>query len=122
MNRFSDIIERLDKLEDLMTTEPTTHHAAGIGDDRPGVRSITEAEHLSRRLDQVQDSLMKVKRVKDDKELDVCSLEGQEESVKSIDADLQVIKHDILLIGDNKSLAERAAGLDKASIEIRVAI
>ena len=33
---------------------------------------------------------MKVKSVKDDKELDVCLLEGHEERVKSIDADLQV--------------------------------
>ena len=99
-----------------------THHASGKGDDQPGVRSITEVEHLSRRLDQVHDSLMKVKRVKDDKELEVCSLEGHEERVKSTDADLQVIKDDMLLIGDYKSLAERAAGLEEASFEIRVAI
>ena len=59
-----------------MTTEPVTHHVPGIGDDRPGVRSITEGEHLNRRLDQVRDSLMKVKRVKDDKALDVCSLKA----------------------------------------------
>ena len=79
-------------------------------------------EHLSRRLDQVHDSLMKVKRVKVDKALDVCSLEGHKERVKSIDADLQVIKRDMLLIGDYKSLAERAAVLEEASFEIRVAI
>ena len=65
---------------------------------------------------------MKVKRVKDDKALDVCSLEGHEERVNSIDADLQVIKRDMLLIGDYKSLAERAAVLEEASFEIRVAI
>ena len=71
---------------------------------------------------QVHDSLMKVKRVKDNKELDLCSLEGHEERVKSIGADLQVIKRDTLLIGDYKSLAERAAVLEEASFEIRVAI
>ena len=119
---MSDIIERVEKLEDLVTTEPVTHHVSGIGDDRPGVRSITEVEHLSRRLDQVHDSLMKVIRVKDNKALDVCSLEGHREKVKSIDADLQVIKRDMLLIGDYKSLAERAAVLEEASFQIRVAI
>ena len=61
---------------------------------------------------------MKLKRVKDDKELDMCSLEGHEERIKSIDANLQVLKSDILLIGDYKSLAERAGGLKKASFEI----
>ena len=44
VNRVSDIIERLEKLEDLVTTEPLTHHASGIGDHRPGVRLATEAE------------------------------------------------------------------------------
>ena len=51
VNRVADIIERLEKLEDLVTTEPVTHHESGSGDVRPGVRSVTEAEHLSRRLD-----------------------------------------------------------------------
>ena len=73
-------------------------------------------------MDNVHDSLMKIKRVKDDKELDVCWLEGHEERFKSIDADLQVIKRDMLLIGDYKSLAERAAVLEEASFEIRFAI
>ena len=83
----------IERLEDLVaTTEPKVPRASGKGDDRPGVKLVTEAEHLSQRLDQVHDSLMKVKRVKDDKELDVCPLEGREERVKSIDADLQVIK------------------------------
>ena len=49
VNRVFDIIERLEKLEDLVTTEPVMHHVSGTGDDRPGVRSITVAEHLSRR-------------------------------------------------------------------------
>ena len=65
---------------------------------------------------------MKVKEVKDDRELDVCLLEGHEESVKIIEADLHVIKRDMLLIDDYKSLAETAAVLKKASFEIRVAI
>ena len=85
VNHVSDVIERLEKLRDLVTTEPVTHNASGIGDDRPGVRLITEAEHLSQRLDQVHDSLMKVKRIKDNKELEVCSLEGHEERIKIID-------------------------------------
>ena len=65
---------------------------------------------------------MKVKRVKNDKSLDVSSLEGHEERIKSIDADLQVIKRDMLLLGDYKSLAEKATALEEASFEIRVAI
>ena len=65
---------------------------------------------------------MKVNRVKDDKALDMCSLQGHEERVKSINADLQVIKRDMLLIGDYKSLAERAVVLEETSFEIRVAI
>ena len=52
----------------------------------------------------------------------MCSLEGHEEKVKSIDADLQAIKRDTLLIGDYKSLAERAIALEEASLEIRVAV
>ena len=47
--------------------------ASGIGNDQSEVRLVTEAEHFSRRFDQVHDSLMKVKIVKDDKELDMCS-------------------------------------------------
>ena len=121
-NKVEDMIKRLEDL--VVTTEPVTHHASGIGDDRPEDtrRSITEVKHLSQRLDHVRDSLMKVKRVIDNKELEVCSLEGHEERVKSISADLQVIKHDMLLLGDYDSLAERAAGLEEASFEIWVAI
>ena len=118
----SKVKDLIDRLEDRLTTEPVMHHASGIGDDRPGVRSITEAEHLIRRLDQVHDSLMKVKKVKYDKTLDVCWLEGHEERVKNVDADLQVIKRDMLLIGDYKNLAERAAVLEEASFEMRVGI
>ena len=116
-NKVEDLIQRLEDL--VATAEAMMIRASGIVDDRPGVRSVTEAERLSQRLDQVHDSLMKVKRIKDDKELDVCSLEGHEERVKSIDAHLQVIKRDMLLIGD---YAERAAVLEEASFEIRVAI
>ena len=65
---------------------------------------------------------MKVKSAKEDKELDMCSLEGHEERVKSINADFQVIKREMLLIGDYKSLAERVDGLEVPSFEIRVAI
>ena len=83
---------------------PMIPRASGIGENQPCVKSVTEAEHLNRRLDQAHDSLMKVKRVKDDKELEVCSLEGHKDRVKSIDADLQVIIHDMLFIGDYKRL------------------
>ena len=58
----------------------------------------------------------------DNKELDVCSLEGRKETVSSIDGDLKVIKRDMRLIGDYKSLAEGVAGLEEASFEIQVAI
>ena len=65
---------------------------------------------------------MKIKRVKDNKELDMCSLEGNEERDKNIDACLQVIKRGMRLISDYKSLAERAPDLEETSFEIRVAI
>ena len=66
-------------------------HASGMSNYQPVARLIIEAEHLSRRMDQVHDSLMKVKRVLDnkDKEVDVCLLEGHEERLKNIDMDLQ---------------------------------
>ena len=53
-----------------------------------------------RRFSQVQDSLMKVKRVVEEKETKLCLLEGYEERLKSIDTDLQGIKCDMLLIND----------------------
>ena len=57
-----------------------------------------------------------------DKELDICLLEGHEERLKSIDTDLQGIKCDMLLINDYGSLAGKAAGLEEASFELQVAI
>ena len=97
-------------------------HASDKSDGRPAVRSITEAEHLSRRLSQVHGSLMKVKRVVEEKETDMCVLEGHEERLKSIDSDLQGIKRDTLLIDDYESLAGKAGGLEEALFELRVAI
>ena len=47
VDRVSGIIERLEQLDDLIvTTEPVMPHASDKGDGRPGVKSITEAEHL----------------------------------------------------------------------------
>ena len=64
MDRVTEIIERLQQLEYLVeTTEPVMPHAFDKGDGRTEVRSISEAELLGRRLSQVQDSLMKIKRV-----------------------------------------------------------
>ena len=63
--------------------------ASDRGDSRPEVRSITEGEHFSRRLSQVQDYLMKVKRAIEQKEIDMCVLEGHGERHKSINFDLQ---------------------------------
>ena len=40
-NKVEDWIEHLDDL--VATTEPMMPRASGIGDDRPGVRSVTEA-------------------------------------------------------------------------------
>ena len=58
VNHFSDIIERLEHLEDLVvTTEPVMPHASDKGDGRPEVRLVTEVEHLSQRFSQVHDSL-----------------------------------------------------------------
>ena len=63
MDRVTEFIEQLEQLEDLIgTTEPVMPHASDKGYGWAEVRSIKEAEHLSRRLSQVQDSLTKVKR------------------------------------------------------------
>ena len=113
----------MERTEDLvMNTEPVMPHATDMGDHRPVVRSISEAEHLSQRLSQVHDSLTKVNRVVEEKEADMCLLEGHEERLKSINADLQGIKQDLLLIDDYKSLAAKPVGLEEVSFELRVAI
>ena len=102
--------------------EPVMAHASGMDDHRP-VRLITEVEHLSWRLSQVYDSLTKVKRVVEEKETDMCLLlEGHEETLKCIKADLQGIKQDLLLIDDYESLAGKAVGLEEASFELQVTI
>ena len=60
----SHFIEHLEQLEDLLgTTEPVMSHTSDQSIGRVEVRSISEVEHLSRKLSQVQDSLTKVKRV-----------------------------------------------------------
>ena len=69
-------------------------------------------------MDQIHNSLLKVKRVVDDKEVDRCLLEGHEERLKNIDVDLQGIKRDMLLIEDYESLARRAADLEEALFEL----
>ena len=100
-------------------------HTSNKGDGRAEVRSISETEHLSRILSQVQDSSAKVKRVElEDKETDMCLLERHEERLKCNDTDLQAIKCDMLLIDDYKSLAGRACadGLEQALVDLRVAI
>ena len=123
MDRITEIIERLEQLEDLVgTTEPVLH-VSNKGDGRVEVRSISEAEHLSRRLSQVQNSVTKVKRVVlEDKETEMCLLESHEESLKSVDTDLHAIKCDMLLIDDYESLVGRADGLKEALFDLRVAI
>ena len=94
-------------------------HESGKGDGRAEVRSVSEAEHLSRRLSQVQDSLTKVKRaVLEEKESDMCSLESHEERLKTIDTDLQSIKRDMLLIDDYERKAGKADGLEEALFEL----
>ena len=111
--RITDFIERLKQLEDKVeTTEAVMPRASDKGGGRAEVRSISEAEHLSRRLSQVQDSLTKVKRVVlEKKEADVCLLESRDDRLKSIDTDLQAIKRNMLLIDDYESLAGRAGVL-----------
>ena len=57
MNRVTEFIERLEQLEDLVgTTESEMPHASNKGIGRAEVRLTSEAEHLSRKLSQVQDS------------------------------------------------------------------
>ena len=119
-----------DKVEELMecledqvvTSKPVTPQTSGTGDHRSVVRLITEAEHFSTRMNQIHGSLMKVKRVVEDKEVDMCLLEGHEERLKIIDLELQGIKQDTLLIDDYKSLAGRAAGLEGTLFKLRVVI
>ena len=64
-------------------------HVIDKGDGRPEVRLITEVEHLYQRLSQVHNSLMKVDRVVERKETDMCLLQGHEERLNSVDTDLQ---------------------------------
>ena len=97
-------------------------HASDKGDGRPEIRLITEAEHLSLRLSQIHDIVMKVKTVVEVKEIDMCVLEGHKDRLKSIDTNLQGIKRDMLLIDDYESLAEKAASLEEVSFELQVAI
>ena len=52
---------------------------------------------------------MEVKRIVEEKEIDMCMLEGHEERLMSIDTDLQGIKHDMPLIDDYKRLERKAA-------------
>ena len=94
VDRITNFIERLEQLEDKVgTTEPVMPHASDKGEGRAEVRTISEAEHLSRRLSLVHDALTKVKRVVlEEKETDMCLLESHEDRLKSIDADLQAIK------------------------------
>ena len=56
------------------------------------------------------------------KEIDKCMLEEHEERLKSIDSDLQCIKHDMLLMDDYESIAGRAGGLDEALFDLQLSI
>ena len=91
--------------EQIVMTKPVIPHTSSMGDYRPVATSrvITEAEHFNRWMDQVHDSLVKVNRVIDDKEVDMCVLEGHEERLKNTDTDLQGIKQDMLLVQDYDS-------------------
>ena len=54
MDCVEEFIKRLEQLEDLLgATEPVMPHASNKGIGRTAVRSISEAEHLSRRLSPV---------------------------------------------------------------------
>ena len=97
-------------------------HAFDKSNGWSGARLVTEVEYLSQRLSYVHDSLMKVKRVVEEKETDICILDGHEERLKSIHTNLQRIKHDMPLIDDFESLAGKAAGLEETSFEIQVSI
>ena len=128
MDCITEFIEWLEQLEDLIgITEPVMPHASDKGDGRTEASLISEVEHLSRRLSQVQDSLTRVKRVVlEDKETDIiyadmCLLKGHEGRLKSIDTDLQAIKRDMLLIDDYESLAGKADGLEEDLFDLRVA-
>ena len=56
---------------------------------------------------------MKVYRLLQDNELDMCLLEKHKERLKSINTNLQGIERDMLLIDDYNSLAGRTASLEQ---------
>ena len=83
-------------LEELVaTTEPVIPPTPRMGDHQliATSKSITEADHLRRRMDRVLNCLTKVKRVlgdKDkDKEVDMRVLARHEEPINNIGVDLQ---------------------------------
>ena len=96
-------------------------HASDMGDHQPVIRAITEVEILSRELSQVHNYLTKVKTGVEDEETDMCLLKGHEEGLKTIAANLQLqaIKQDLLLTNDYKSLAGKAAGLEKLHLSYK---
>ena len=87
LDNHEDKVEVLmERLKDLVvTTEPVM---PGMDDHRPVVKLIFVTEHLSRRLNQVH-TLMNIKRIGEDKELDICMLELHEKRLKSINTNLR---------------------------------
>ena len=87
VDRVTEFIERLEQFENLVgTTEPVMPHSPDKGIGRAEVKSISEEAHLSRRLSEVHDFLVKIKKVVlEEKDIDMCSLERREELLNSID-------------------------------------
>ena len=80
-------------------------------------RSLRWNISACRRLSQVSDSFTRVKRVVLE-EKDMCSLEGDEERLKSIHTDLRAIKRNMLFVDGYERLAGGADVLEKAFLEL----
>ena len=123
-DKVEELMEHLEEL--VATTKCVIPPAPGTSNNQHVAFStlITEADHLSRLMDQVHDSLTRVKRVVDDKnnEVNMCVSEGHEGKIKNINVDLQGDKRDMLLAKDYESLARRATDLEEVLFELRVAI
>ena len=63
---------------------------------------------------------MNVKKIVKDKELDMCVLEWHEEGLKSIDTDLQGIKHNMLLIDNYGAYIRKSSWLGSSLIRATI--
>ena len=112
-DKVEDMTERCEDL--VKTTEHVIPHVSDMGDYyRLVLSSITEPEHLSRRLSQAQDSFTKQERIVEVKEKDKCLLAGHEKT-EGYRHRLAGNKKDLLLIDNYECLAGNAGSWEEAS-------